>query len=834
MAQSSRTVLQDSNTANKKELNLVVSNLTPSVVAVPVVNPDGSNVVGPAIPSNVFRDGFSTQDATKWNFTNIAASDLLYNGGNAASASWLSIVKSALVADTYSEIVSLNSYPMSLYAAAGLTLSQRIMGQAFAFEFVGVDGNGNIINNNSVADIALSNTNAVVTSTNIVTFTSSSAHGLIPGDPIVLFGCGDSRLNMGPVVVSGTPTSTTFTVTSPQAISNGNYAQGAAGMVRFAPADNYASYLAALHWNNVTVTNTDTVTKNGDRQPETVTVGFPTTNATIPNENGINYTNVAYAFPQRPSGEYVMRLHNKFAQLLGKTMDSTAVTPNGVHRSENIPDNSRQYKVRFRARNFPNHAIPVGYIKAAAKSGSTTATLTIPNHGLTTSDWIQIWNIRDQTNFTNQSTAVQVASVIDANNITVVFGASATATSYGGFVFRVQGQQNLPALTASAIQTYAKTSDGQRLSIVFGAAQNSLIIPGEIWTLYGLVDSTNTAQTALFGRYQVALSNTTNFTVELVPMDGQNLTGVSTTPANAGGGVIRNTEFRLHYFRTETETPQTTEIMGGVGDNDLSSAPTVNPAGANVNVLINGGNQANMAAQSTNKIAGVAPGAVISATDRASAALTASGNSGTIANDFGAAMSALISVTANSGTGQRMDVALQESFDNGSTWQDIWHCPRFTNSNVAFAMPYMLIGGRRRWNYTVGGSSPSFTFAITAMMGSLPPSGVLRQFFDYTSAAGGTVNVNSLNSATPTYFVEGCKEFTVNISMASGGSGAPVFQLQTSPDGTNWFNVGSTITGTASTNQTLNIANNPARYARILVSTAGTSAVCNYVNLIGR
>lgn len=532
----------------------------------------------PEVPSNIFRDTFTAQDTANWTF-NTAASDLLYNGGNVASSDYLSIAKSALVADTYTELISINSWPLSVLASAGLSLSQRIAAQAFAFDIVACDANGNVLSTARPVDVALANTAAVASTTNILTYTTATSHNLLPGDTIVISGCTDPRLNLGEIVVTGIPTATTFTVTSPATIANGNYTVGTAGLVRFQMADNFATYMMGHYFVGTSATNDSSISKNGSRAPE-IKAWNPVTNSTnavVANENGLNYSGLAYTDAFRANYEYILKLNQKHGQFMLRNVDANVVPGGTDHRSHNIPvQTANQFKVRFRARNLPNLSVPVGYITVAQKSASTTATLTIPNHGLTTSDWIAIVGIRDQANFANLTTATAVASVVDVNTITISFGAIATTTSYGGSVFRVQGQAALPSTSSSAIQSYALTADGNRLSVVFLATPSTPVV-GEVWTLYGLVDSTNTPQTALYGRYKVALFNTTTFTLELTPMDGQVISGVSLTPANAGGMLIKNSEFRLHWLRAENETPAEVEVVGGDGNGDFANAIVVTP-----------------------------------------------------------------------------------------------------------------------------------------------------------------------------------------------------------------------------------------------------------------
>ena len=76
-----------------------------------------------------------------------------------------------------------------------------------------------------------------------------------------------------------------------------------------------------------------------------------------------------------------------------------------------------------------NFSVPVGKITAISKTGTTTATVTCPNHGLSTNSIIQIYGVRDIVNFPNLVARIAVASVIDANNFTVVMGSAVTASS---------------------------------------------------------------------------------------------------------------------------------------------------------------------------------------------------------------------------------------------------------------------------------------------------------------------------------------------------------------------------------------------------------------------
>lgn len=805
------------NVANSDALSIIYDTL--------VTDPyyDGMGALGSSVPNAIMRDACNSLDSTKWNFSNAATSDLIYAGGGlSASASWIGIVKSALVPDTYTEILSQQSWPLSVLASAGLSLSQRMQTQEFAFDLVGVDSFGNPITYAPYADIPLANGTAVSTGT-VMTYTTAVNHGLVPGDTVVIYGAAEPRVNYGPITVTSIPTATTFTVGT--SIGAASYVVGANAMVRIQPPDGFAQHIVSQRFVGTSANNIDALTKSLDRQAETVNWN-PGNNATqevYPSENGLNYSGLAYTYAQRARQEFILRASTKNVQFVLKDIDASGSPRSTLHRSHNIPNADRPYKIRFRARNMPNLPVPMP-ILAAVKTGTTTATLTIPGHGLTTFDWVAVQGIQSQTNFANSGSTV-VTSVIDADHITVAFGATTTASSFGGFVTRLQGATTqVPATTSGAIQNFAKTADGQRLTVTYNASQGTLN-PGEIWTLYGLVDSTNTPQTALWGRYRVELSNTTTFAIELTPLDGQSLAGVSTSTTSAGGALLKNSELRIHFVRSETANPQNVEVIGGNGDADQAAAIPVNLNSQAVNILNAGVTTAGLSTQSSQRALGVTPSAATGNADRATLALTSSGNSGTIGQDFGANVSALVNVSAVSGTNPTLDVVLQESHDNGTTWQDTYWLPRITATGT-YALPPMLLQGRRRWNYIVGGTSPSFTFGITVMQGALP-TGIYRSFADRV------ISPNSLSS-TSTFNIEGCSDIEFIVDMGAITTTAPVFQLEGSENGSTWRVLGTPVTPTANAVTAQVVNGSLPRFIRARTTTAGAGATLNVITIKGK
>jgi hypothetical protein len=124
-----------------------------------------------------------------------------------------------------------------------------------------------------------------------------------------------------------------------------------------------------------------------------------------------------------------------------------------------------------------------------------------------------------------------------------------------------------------------------------------------------------------------------------------------------------------------------------------------------------------------------------------SAARTTSGDSGAIViNDMDMSNVLIrLSVSAASGTSPTLDVYFQQSLDGGSTWVDVAHYPQVTsaltnphyvslavgasnaiNASVgdgtiaANSLGTSLVSNVWRIKWTIGGTSPSFTFAVDA------------------------------------------------------------------------------------------------------------------------
>jgi hypothetical protein len=217
-----------------------------------------------------------------------------------------------------------------------------------------------------------------------------------------------------------------------------------------------------------------------------------------------------------------------------------------------------------------------------------------------------------------------------------------------------------------------------------------------------------------------------------------------------------------------------------------------------------------------------------SVTDIASAAITVTSTSGAISMANTQAIVCSLAVTAVSGTAPTMDVVVQETFDGGTNWVDVYHFERITATG-SYNTPLLKLSGTHiRYVQTIAGTTPSFTRGVVRVSRSLSTPAI-RRFFDRT------ISVNSLNATTSSMFIQGCNSINVLANMAAGGT-PPVFTLEGSEDNSNWFTAsGTTIDAVAGgfkfVTFPLGIV---CKFVRLRVSTAGTGSTLNYLTVTAR
>lgn len=97
----------------------------------------------------------------------------------------------------------------------------------------------------------------------------------------------------------------------------------------------------------------------------------------------------------------------------------------------------------------------------------------------------------------------------------------------------------------------------------------------------------------------------------------------------------------------------------------------------------------------------------------ASAARTATGNGAAFDTQDVVNIEATLAISARSGTTPTLDLRLETTVD-GTNWDTVAAFPQQTNTVVARGKAFAGLGRQCRWAWTIGGTTPSFTFAVTA------------------------------------------------------------------------------------------------------------------------
>lgn len=750
-----------------------------------------------------FRDSFASQDVqpdpTVWDVTKDDGSEhIITQGGNSSGSSYLRISLSPFVESSGVVLNSKQTFGMPMRTGFGVSMSQRVSGQEVFVGMVGVDQDDGIEYITAVPDKPLTGSTVSIAS-NVGTFTLTN-HGFVGGDRVTVVGCAEKRLNVGPVVVT-VLTADTFTL--PVTLANGTYS-AVGGFVRTVDPLRYAKNGAGLLFESTTATGASFVSRRNGAKYRSTNMTVSSTTATQTNTNP--YTD---AFNTAANHEIYYSLDEVAVRSYAADAGGTL---SGFNKyTQSVPEGDIDYKIQIRARSLNGITLPVAKITNISKSGSTTATVTtdVP-HGLIAGDYVQIYGVRDATNFPNLTAQTVVASTVNSTTFTVVQGSSATATSNGGVVWQNQGSVLAPGAIAANIQSVARTNN---ILTVTAATTISGPLAGEYVQLHGL-----TLAPTLEGAYKVLRVSGSTLELESV--------GADVASTNTGGAVIRRTDVRLHFARVMDYTRLVTEVVGGKGQtNDANNAvPVTVAATVSTPVTQSTGSTVSMWAAS-----GYA-GFVVA--DIASAAITSTATStavspGQVANIGSLAHSFAVIVTAVSGTSPTLDVSIEESPDGGTNWIRVYDFPRITATGT-YVTPIIKAkwGNRYRYVRTVGGTTPSFTMSLNRLMFSEQTAGI-NQFFDRS------IVLTTLNSTTPSYFVDGANKITLYVNIGAATT-APALQLEGSEDNTSWYALGTPLTAVANSTVLLDVSTTAPKWVRARVSTAGSAVTAGYVSIKAR
>lgn len=119
-----------------------------------------------------------------------------------------------------------------------------------------------------------------------------------------------------------------------------------------------------------------------------------------------------------------------------------------------------------------------------------------------------------------------------------------------------------------------------------------------------------------------------------------------------------------------------------------------------------------------------------------------------------------------------MDVTIEESFDGGTNWVTLYQFQRITATG-SYNTPILRATGRNiRYVQTIGGTSPSFTRALTRNILPFHNAEPQKRLFDRTIA------VNTLNSTSAVLFSGASNNVQLVVNMGAITTTAPQFQLE--------------------------------------------------------
>ena len=733
-----------------------------------------------------FRDGFAdldqgaSPDSLIWDVVwNSQGSSSLGRAGNAQGSSYMKISMCPITVNSELVMTTKKSFKFPMRFINMLSLSQRIVGQEFQVSIIGVNESGIVEVLTPKVDLNISG--SITIASNVATINFVNSHGLQTSDRVILLNNTEKRLNVGPVQVT---VITDKQITVPCTLANATYTAG--GIVRWADPIGYVKNGAGLLHESTAATTATFITRRN---------GFNTRllNSTI--STTANATTVNFADPFNATSMNTFIVNQEELTVIPRSPDNSNGPSTPLKYHQGLPDEELEYKICIRAKNLSNMTRPIARITAIAKTGTTTATVTTNiAHGLATTDFVQIYGVRDITNFPNLVASTQVASIVNSTQFTIIIGSAVTASSAGGTVFINQGSVLAPGISAINVQSLSRTDN---ILTLVGNTTWVGYLPGETIHLYGC-DATSIG--LYDGAYKVLRINTTSLQLESV--------GANFGTINCGGAVMRRTDLRLHAISELEHTRHIVELSNAQGSLDASrSLPVV---GTLTTVTTVG------SVTSSNT---AIPGIIA---DVASAALTTTTTTAALTPTFGATYKVTIPVTAVTGTTPTMDVAIEESSDSGTNWYKVYDFPRITATGFYQSPTIPLTGNRVRYVQTIGGTTPSFTRTINRLQSSWVSADRVRQSFDRT------ISLTTLNSTTPSLFVDGTTSVQLVINIGTAAT-PPSVQLQGSEDNINFYSVGTPLAAVASSTVRVVVTDTASKFVRAMVTTAGTTVVPGYV-----
>ena len=248
------------------------------------------------------------------------------------------------------------------------------------------------------------------------------------------------------------------------------------------------------------------------------------------------------------------------------------------------------------------------------------------------------------------------------------------------------------------------------------------------------------------------------------------------------------------------------------------------------NVYVNGGTMSTIttvgAVTTVSAVTSANFGLPSAIADIPAAVITSSATTTALTPTFGSSYQVMINVTAASGTNPTYDVVIQESYDGGTVWENVYAFERITTTGQYISPVLNLRGNRVRYVQTVTGTSPSFNRVVTRLQSNQSVYKSNTQMFDRS------ILPDTLNSTSISCVVRNAEVVSMTVSIGATTS-APSFTLQGTEDGVNWYNLTTPLLAVANSSVNIKVTNIDVRAIRAITSTAGTGTTLNYILLKG-
>jgi len=473
----------------------------------------------------------------------------------------------------------------------------------------------------------------------------------------------------------------------------------------------------------------------------------------------------------------------------------------------------------------------IGEGLAVTVNSATSITVTIPGHTFTSQNVGQFVLVGAVSGVAGVPGRYAIASVVAGTSINLTVAGwpasgSGTATLFGRNYIR-----NLfNGTTATNFSVDAQRNgwaSGDTTAGITTTASPGVMVQVEVtgrevfWSESLRASSLTPNVTTRASRYENIPEGTVNLYVFLWSYNGTTNPASSTT-WTLGSLAIENFQNAPFY------------IQGIRSQGSVNALPVSFPTAQTVSVTA----IANALPSGTSMVGHVGLTTPVLVQDVSATAITSSANLLAVFNPWGAANEFSITVTAVSGTSPTYDVVVQESVDNGSNWNDVYHFPRITAAG-SYRSPVIPNkssnqAGFYRYVQTVGGTTPSFTRTVRHNASSWTGAAMIRRIFDRSLNSTQALNSITTTAAGTPLQVHECTNLQLAISAGAITTTAPALQLQGSNDnGVSWISIGTPLTAVANSTVQTTLVDVNYEMVRAIVTTAGSGATLNYVEIKG-